>query len=307
MIVRKEVIKYMRAIRILKNSIRDSFKSVFRNFSLSMASILCTTITLILVAVSLFLSYNVRQVTKNLERELTIVAYFKSDVKEEQEQKIQNDLKTVPEVESFELKTKNEWKAEMMNENDTLKATLAYLEENPLLDSLIVKVKDVRDLAEVAERIKKYDYVTSASYGEGMVENIISIFDAISYGTIFIVIALVLVTAFLIGNTIKLTIFSRRTEIEIMRLVGASNMAIKMPFIFEGFVLGILGSIIPILASVYGYIYLYQKTGGYLFTKIITLAEPFPFVLIVSAILVLIGSIVGMFGSAKAVRKYLKI
>ena len=83
MIVRKEVIKYMRAIRILKNSIRDSFKSVFRNFSLSMASILCTTITLILVAVSLFLSYNVRQVTKNLERELTIVAYFKSDVKEE--------------------------------------------------------------------------------------------------------------------------------------------------------------------------------------------------------------------------------
>ena len=146
MIVRKEVIKYMRAIRILKNSIRDSFKSVFRNFSLSMASILCTTITLIWVAVSLFLSYNVRQVTKNLERELTIVAYFKSDVKEEQEQKIQNDLKTVPEVESFELKTKNEWKAEMMNENDTLKATLAYLEENPLLDSLIVKVKDVTRL-----------------------------------------------------------------------------------------------------------------------------------------------------------------
>lgn len=297
----------MKALRILSRSIRDSFKSVFRNFSLSIASILCTTITLILVAVAIFLSYNVHEVTTTLEHELTIVVYYKQDVTDEQKIELENALKTMDNVDSYETKSKDEWKAEMQKESDTLKTTLDYLEENPLLDSVIVTVKNVSDLSETANRIREFDFVSSAEYGEGMVENVIGIFDAISWGTFGMVIALVLVTAFLISNTIKLTIFSRKTEIEIMRLVGASNSAIKLPFIFEGFILGVFGSIIPILISIYGYVLLYNKTGGYVFTKIITLVEPFPFVIILALILLLIGSLVGMFGSWRAVRKHLKI
>lgn len=297
----------MKALRILSRSIRDSFKSVLRNFSLSMASIVCTTITLILVAIALFLSYNVRQVTTTLEHELTIVVYLSKDTTEEQKTTIQNDLKTMDNVASYKYKSKDEWKAEMKKESETLEVTLDYLEENPLLDSIIVTVDDVKHLSETATKLRKYEYVSSAEYGEGMVENIIGIFDAISIGTIGIVIALVLVTAFLISNTIKLTIFSRKTEIGIMRLVGASNTAIKLPFIFEGFILGVLGSIVPILLSIYGYVLLFDKTGGYVFTKIITLVKPFPFVLIVSLFLLVVGSMVGMLGSWRAVRKYLKI
>lgn len=297
----------MKALRILSRSIRDSFKSVFRNLPLSMASILCTTITLILVAIAIFLSYNVREVTTTLEHELTIVVYLKKEVTEEEKIEIQNDLKTMDNVDNYKLKTKEEWKAEMKKESDTLNTTLDYLEENPLLDSVIVTVKDVKDLKATAERLRKYEYVSSAEYGEGMVENIIGIFDAISYGTIIMVVALVCVTAFLIANTIKLTIFSRKTEIEIMRLVGASNTAIKLPFVFEGFILGVLGSLIPVALSIYGYTILYNQTGGYVFTKIITLVKPFPFVLYVSLILLGIGSVVGMLGSWWAVRKHLKI
>ena len=297
----------MKALRILSRSIRDSFKSVFRNLPLSMASILCTTITLILVAIAIFLSYNVREVTTTLEHELTIVVYLKKEVTEEEKIEIQNDLKTMDNVDNYKLKTKEEWKAEMKKESDTLNTTLDYLEENPLLDSVIVTVKDVKDLKTTAERLRNYDYVSSAEYGEGMVENIIGLFDAISYGTIIMVVALVCVTAFLIANTIKLTIFSRKTEIEIMRLVGASNTAIKLPFVFEGFILGVLGSLIPVALSIYGYTILYNQTGGYVFTKIITLVKPFPFVLYVSLILLGIGSIVGMLGSWWAVRKHLKI
>ena len=297
----------MKAIRILRRSIRDSFKSIFRNFSLSMASIICTTITLILVAIALFLSYNVRQITTTLEHELTVVAYFKRDVTEEQKIRIENDLKTMENVDEYRIKTKEEWKAEMGKEQEILETTLDYLQENPLLDSLIVKVKDVNNLKSVAEKLRKYDFIENAEYGEGMVENIIGIFDVISVGTIAIVIALVVVTAFLISNTIKLTIFSRKTQIEIKRLVGASNVAIKLPFVFEGFFLGILGSIVPVLLSIYGYTILYNTTGGYLSTKIMTLVEPFPFVFIVSAFLVVIGSVVGMIGSWLSVRKHLKI
>ncbi len=297
----------MKAIRILRRSIRDSFKSIFRNFSLSMASIICTTITLILVAIALFLSYNVRQITTTLEHELTVVAYFKRDVTEEQKIRIENDLKTMDNVDEYRIKTKEEWKAEMGKEQEILETTLDYLQDNPLLDSLIVKVKDVNHLKNVAEKLRTYDFIENAEYGEGMVENIIGIFDVISVGTIAIVIALVVVTAFLISNTIKLTIFSRKTQIEIKRLVGASNVAIKLPFVFEGFFLGIFGSIVPILLSIYGYTILYNTTGGYLSTKIITLVEPFPFVFIVSGFLVIVGSVVGMIGSWLSVRKHLKI
>lgn len=297
----------MRALRILRRSIRDSFKSVFRNFSLSMASIACTTITLILVAISLVLTYNVRQVTTDLEHELTIVVYLNKDVTEEQKVRISNDLETMENVDSYVLKSKDEWKAEMKEEDESLENALDIFDENPLLDSIIVTVDDVKNLGVTAEKLREYDFVSSAEYGEGMVENVIGIFDAISVGTIGIVVALVLVTAFLISNTIKLTIFSRRTEIEIMRLVGASNTAIKLPFVFEGFILGVFGSIIPIILTIYGYVFLFNQTGGYVFTQIITLVEPFPFVLIVSLFLVVVGSLVGMLGSWRAVKKYLKI
>ena len=208
--------------------------------------------------------------------------YLKKETTEEAKVAIQNDLELLKsaenKVESYKLKTSEEWKAEMKKESVALESTLDYLESNPLLDSIIVKVTDVKELAPLAEKLRKYEYVSSASYGEGMIENILGIFDAISFGTVAIVVALVLVTAFLINNTIKLTIFARSEEIEIMRLVGASNMAIKLPFLFEGFILGVLGSILPIILSVYGYIILFDKSGGYVFTKIITLTKPFPFV-----------------------------
>ena len=178
---------------------------------------------------------------------------------------------------------------------------------NPLLDSFIVKVNDVNKLADVTSNIQKMDKVESATYGESAIDTIVSIFDVVEKVTIVILIALVFVTAFLITNTIKLTIYSRKSEIEIMRLVGASNIAIKMPFVIEGFVIGLLGSLIPIIVIVYGYIIAYEKLNGHIISDIITLIEPYYFVFYVALIVVGLGAIIGMFGSLRAVRKYLKI
>lgn len=293
--------------RILKRSIRDSFKSVFRNFSLSVAAIACSTITLILVAVSIIVSYNVNSITDKLEEELTIVVYLKKDVTDEQIEGLKTNFVQLKNVEEVEYKDKEDWKLEMKEYSETYSVALDYLDENPLLDSFVVKVKEVEHLKETTKEIRKFEYVESASYGEGMAENIISAFNIIEKVTIIIVLALVFVTAFLISNTIKLTIFSRRNEIEIMRLVGASNTTIKLPFIFEGFILGVFGSILPILISIYGYVLLYDHLNGYLLTQLIALVKPFNFVLYVSLILLIIGSVIGMFGSYRAVRKYLKI
>jgi cell division transport system permease protein len=300
--MRKEVIRQMRACRIFFRSIRDAFKSVVRNFSLSFASIMCTTITLILVAAA-----NVNNATKLIEDELTVVVYLNGDVTSEQIENIKTELNGYKNVLETTYKSKDEWKLEMSEYDDSFKTVLDYLDENPLNDSFVVKVKDVKKLSETSEFIKGIKGVDTVKYGEGMVENVISVFDVIQKVVLVVVIALVLVTGFLISNTIKLTIFSRRGEIEIMRLVGASNITIKLPFLFEGFIIGLVGSIIPICITIYGYVILYSRMHGKLFSNMIMLIKPYPFVFNISLILLGIGALVGMYGSIKAVRKYLKV
>ena len=257
--MRKEVTKPVKAFRIFVRSIRDSVKSVFRNFSLSIASILCTTITLVLVAIAIVVTVNVNHVTKDMEEELTIVVYANEETTDEQLKTLEKEIKNISTVKKVVAKSKEEWRLEMKSYSDTLNTTLDYLEENPLLDSFIVTVDNVDDLRPTALKIRDLDNIESANYGEGMVEDIISVFDIIKTVTIVMVVALIVVTAFLISNTIKLTIFSRRSEIEIMRLVGSSNTSIKLPFVFEGFLLGLLGSIIPIIVTIYGYLIMYEQ------------------------------------------------
>lgn len=307
MIMRKEVIRQMRAFRIFFRSIRDAFKSVVRNFSLSFASIMCTTITLILVAVAVVAAANVNNATKLIEDELTIVTYLKKDVTEEQIENIKSEISSYKNVEEVTFKSKDEWKLEMSEYDDSFKTVLDYLDDNPLMDSFVLKVNDVKKLSETSEYIKAINGVDTVKYGEGMVEQVISIFDIVQKIVVVVVIALVVVTSFLISNTIKLTIFSRRNEIEIMRLVGASNITIKLPFLFEGFIIGLIGSIIPVCITIYGYVILYSRMHGKLFSNMIMLIKPYPFVFWVSLIVVAIGALVGMYGSIKAVRKYLKV
>ncbi len=297
----------MRLIRILIRNFRDALRSVLRNFSLSIASITCITITLVLVALSIVISANIDHFTKTLEDTLTVVVYLNEDVTEEEKDKVIEGIKSLDNYDSYIYKSKDEWKEEMASTSSELGATLSYLDTNPLLDSIVVKVKDIKSLSYVASSIRNMDGVKSAKYGEDTVDKMILMFDVVSKVTIVIVLALILVTAFLISNTIKLTIFSRRNEIEIMRLVGTSNFAIRQPFIIEGFILGVIGAIIPIIITVYGYILFYEHFDGYLFSHVIELIKPSNLVWFVSIILVVVGGVVGMFGSNRAVRKYLKI
>lgn len=297
----------MRLIRILIRNFRVALRSVLRNFSLSIASITCITITLVLVALSIVISANIDHFTKTLEDTLTVVVYLNEDVTEEEKDKVIEGIKTLDNYDSYIYKSKDEWKEEMASMSSELGTTLSYLDTNPLLDSIVVKVKDIKSLSYVASSIRNMDGVKSAKYGEDTVDKMILMFDVVSKVTIVIVLALILVTAFLISNTIKLTIFSRKNEIEIMRLVGTSNFAIKQPFIIEGLILGVIGAIIPIIITVYGYILFYEHFDGYLFSHVIELIKPSNLVWFVSIILVVVGGVVGMFGSNRAVRKYLKI
>jgi len=299
----------MKAFRMLGRSIRDAFKSVIRNFSLSLASISCITITLIIVVVAIIASFNVENFTKEIERDMTIVVFMNNGVTKDQINETEEKIKKMSNVEKYTFESKLEVKKQMQAESDVFKTVLDNWDddESPLKDTFQVKVKDITKIKNTANNIKNLDNVSVVRYGEGYIDRMVNAFTSIEKVTYGVVIALVLVTVFLIINTIKLTISARHREIEIMRVVGASNLSIKIPFIIEGMILGLFGSIIPVLVATYGYIAFYNHFNGYLFTELIKLIKPEPFIYQTSLIIVIIGVIVGMIGSAGAVRKYLKI
>lgn len=299
----------MKALRIISRNIRDSFKGVFRNFSLSIASISCITITLIVVAISIVLSDNVNNFATLVEEDVTIVAFLSNDIDSERVNEINADINKLDNIANITFESKMEIAEDMKASSDVFNNLMQDWteDENPLQNTYLVKVKDIEKIGETAEKIRNIDGVSVVKYGEGMVEQLVVVFDMVRNISVIIVIALIIVTAFLITNTIKITIFSRKREIEIMRLVGASNLNIKIPFIFEGLLLGLMGSIIPVCLTIYGYVWLYDHFNGQIFSPFIQLISPQPFIYYVSGILVVIGIIVGMFGSLNAVRKHLKV
>lgn len=309
----------MKAIRIFGRNIRDAFKSVFRNFSLSFASISCITITLLVVAIAVILSYNVNNFTKLVEQDVTIVTFMDKDTTKEKAEEYVEKVRHLDGVETVEYQSKVQIAEEMMESSDVYnnimnewKVDGKWVEkEIPLQPTLLVKATSLKKIDGVAKEIQNLDpdktTIKLVKYGEDMVKQLISLFDIVRKISVGVVVALIVVTAFLISNTIKITIFSRKKEIEIMRLVGASNINIKIPFIFEGLFLGVLGSIIPIIATTYGYVAIFKNFNGQLFSPFIRLITPEPFIYLVSGILLLIGMLVGMFGSYLAVRKHLKI
>ena len=259
---------------------------------------------------------NVQNFSDSIRKDVTVVMFLKGDTTKEDETKILNELKSITNIEdsSIMFKSKTESANELKNGNEIFASTVdRWTEEtNPLLDSYMFKVKEIEKIDDTINEVKNLsftkDKINNINYGEDIVHQLIVVFNVVKKVCIVAVASLVLVTAFLIANTIKLAIYSRKREIEIMRLVGASNISIKIPFIIEGLFIGIIGAVIPIIITIFGYTTLYDFFGGKLFnSSLATLVAPMPFIYNVSGILLLIGIVVGMIGSYQAVRKYLKI
>lgn len=275
---------------------------------------MCTTITLIIVAIAIIFSANVNSFTKDIENTLSIFVFVDKNATEEDISSVKSRILEIKNIKSDELiyKDKETLKEETMKNSDEGSSIYNIMkswtaETNPLESEFIVYVKNVEDLSATAKSLKKIDKVTNVKYSEDVVDNMIPVFKVVERVTWILIIGLIVVTIFLICNTIKLTIFARKNEIEIMRLVGTSNFVIKLPFVIEGLFLGIIGSLIPMVASIWGYILAFDKLEGYLFTNFIKMINPMPFTIYVAGILLIIGSVVGMFGSYITVRKYLKI
>lgn len=296
-------------IRTLGRHAREGVKSLGRNGWMSFASISAVSITLFILGVFLVLAMNVNYFTKTVEKQVEIRVFLDVLATKENVQQVEAGIKAIPKVDSVTFIPKDEG-LKQFKESLGEKAYLfeGLEKDNPLPDTYVVKTKDPKDTSEVAAQIKKLPYVKNINYGEGTVEKLFAWTGAVRNVGICFIIGLGFTAMFLIANTIKLTIVARRREIEIMKLVGATNWFIRWPFFVEGLLMGLIGALIPTAMLTVGYYYLLDGIqSSFEAAQLFKLLPLFPLVYQVAVALIAIGAFIGIWGSLVSVRRFLRV
>lgn len=292
----------------LKRHIREGFKNVIRNGWMSVASIGAVTVTLVLVGTFITLMLNINQMTVKVEEDVKIKTLIDVTADDDAIKKLGEEIEAISGVATVEFSSKDdEFRALIEDMGEQGKAWELYEQDNPLNHAYIVQTIEPQETERVAKEIEKLDYVYKVNYGQDVVPKLFKFNNYVRTIGIILIIGLVLTAIFLISNTIKLTIMARSTEIGIMKLVGATNAFIRWPFFIEGLLLGLLGSVIPILVITIIYSYIYESVVNQTAFPFVQLLPLHPFLLQISGIIVLIGAVIGMWGSGMSVRKFLKV
>ena len=300
--------EFLSSIRNLPNHCKSALQNIWRNGVMSISSIFAVTITLLLIAILGIIAINVNKITLSIENSLTIYVKVDREATNKQAQKIGEELNMIEGVKKVTYSSKEQELNKLINsqssENKKLFAT--YKKDNPLGDAYQVEVKNAKNIATIAKQIEDIRNVNEVTYGGSSTSDMVNLLEHIRNGGAIFAFALTVVVLFMIANTIKMAITSRSTEIAIMRMVGASNWYIRLPFMLEGVFIGLFGSIIPIIVLYYGYSFAYDQFTKVLSSSVMVLEAPFPFIWHMSGILVLLGCGVGLIGSFFSVRKFLR-
>lgn len=295
-------------ISTLGRHFRESFKNIARNGWMTFASISAVTVTLLLVGVFLVIMMNLNHIADNVQNDVEIKAFLDNAADDADRVSVEKDLKKISGVDTVVFSPRDKELDNLIDDlgenGDVFKP---FEQDNPLRDAYIIKTKTPEDVVKVAKKIEKIELVQSVNYGQGFVENLFSFVDIARNIGLVLIAGLLFTAMFLISNTIKITIVARSKEIEIMRLVGATNSFIRWPFFLEGLWLGVFGSIVPIALISIFYSQLYTWAMPQFTIKYLEMLPTGTFILQVSTVLLLLGAIIGMWGSLMSVRKFLKV
>lgn len=292
----------------IKRHFKEGMKNVIRNGWMSVASIGAVTVTLILVGTFIMLMLNINQMAVKVEEDVQIKALIEVTADEDDIRDLGDEIEAISGVESVEFSSKDdEFKNLIEDMGEQGKAWELYEQDNPLNHAYIVKASEPQETESIAKQIERFDYVYKVNYGQDVVPKLFKFNNYVRTIGAILITALVLTAIFLISNTIKLTIMARSEEIGIMKLVGATNAFIRWPFFVEGFLLGVLGSIIPITVLSIAYTYIYNSLIDQTAFPFVQLLPLNPFLWQLSLVIILIGAVIGMWGSGMSVRKFLKV
>ena len=298
----------MKFIRRFFRHLREGFVGVRRHFGNAFTAASAVTITLLLVGVFGVFAFNMAYLTREIESNISLVALIDYEVDDPAKITVmKKEIEDFEEVDHVIYRTKDE-EFDFYNQQypDMVEFSELYREDNPFHDTFLIYVLDGMNMEEVKNRVASLNGIYSVQDGGANTYTLINILHTTRYVGGAVVLALVALAIYLIYNTIKITIATRRDEIWIMRNVGAKNSYIRAPFLVEGIIIGFIGSLVPIGLITYGYVKLYNMTNGVL-AGVITLIPLQPFLIYVGAGLLAIGVFVGFIGSYISVCKYLRV
>lgn len=291
-------------IRLIFRPIREGFIGFFRHFATTLSSVAVVVFTMLFLGSVLIVTDNIVSMTRSIEAEIEVWVSVKRQ-NENEIDKITTTLESLEFVNHVEFISKD---AELENYIKEQGQEYSYLrgDQNPFLHSYVIKAKNANDLNQIKNVLANMTWVEQIKDGGEGATNLVNALQFIRLGGSVLVVSLCLLTIFLISNTIKLSIFSRQTEIEIMRIVGATNHFIRSPFLVEGILIGIFGAIIPIAVIVLAYLWFYYNSSTIPLFNVLPIAMPMPLLLNVSLVILLLSMIIGFLGSFISVTRYLR-
>lgn len=284
----------------------EALKSLFRNRFMTIASILTVTLSMFILGMFLCVVFNIDHAATYLESQVEMSIYLKEDLTTPQVMEVGKHLKALPGVESVSFVNKDEALAQFKEQLGEQAGILEAVNGNPLPASYSLSFDTPTHLKQAAVIVSEYKAVESVQYGQDIIEQLYKVAQFIRIAGAVIIVFLAGAELFIISNTIRLTVFARRREIQIMKYVGATNGFIRWPFIYEGVVIGIIGSGIASIFIWEGYQLVLAKINeaGLVF---LPLMRVYPFMMYIVLLLLIAGVFIGALGSAISLRKYMKV
>lgn len=297
----------MRILRTFLYELKYAFIGINRHLMLCISSMSAIAVTLLLIGLVGILSVHVNYFSTDIKQDLTIHVILKENVTSQEDiDSVKKEIKAINNVAKVELSTKeNELEMMIKEKGEAFKEYRG--KNNPLSNAFFVHVKDASKIDKTSKQIRHLQNVSSTAFGGDSVTRLVEMLSLIQKIGLGIVILLVLLSLYLIYNTIKTTIDSRSDEIIIMRTVGATNGFIGKPFIVQGIIIGLVGSCIPYVLLCIGYRKVYDLVQGKLFTPMFSLFKPSTVNFELGILLIVIGILIGGFASWLATRKYIKM
>ncbi len=293
--------------------IRQGFKNIRRNLLFSLASVGTIVACLFIFGFFYAVIVNFRSTMQKIEGNISISVFFDAGLTEDRINLIGEQIKTRKEVETLDFISAEQAWINFSNANydDPEAARAAFGDDNPLSDSASYEItlNDVSKQADFVNFVESIDGVRSVKSSEYTADSISAMNTFVTYASLSIILILFLVSIFLINNTITIGITVRREEIKIMKLIGATNLFVRTPFVVEGIIIGLVGSIIPIVILYY----LYDMILNYVVGRFAILQNLFAFVSVhdlfkvLIPVLLIIGTGIGFFGSLFTTKKHLKV
>ncbi|OXT09054.1 permease-like cell division protein FtsX [Thermoanaerobacterium thermosaccharolyticum] len=286
--------------------IREGLTNVKRNRAMTVASITSVTAALLILGLFLIIILNVDSMANQVESQLELKAFINDSYDMSKVTKVGDEIKEINGVKSITFESKKDALKNFKKQLGDKSYLVNGLEnDNPMPQSFIVKVTDANMMKQVSEEIKKIDGVTQVSYGQDVVDKLLGIIKIIRIVGLCVILILFIISVVIISNTIKLGVFARRREINIMKYIGATDWFIRWPFLVEGIVLGLVGAIlaIVILGLIYGYAADLVNNKLIIFTLL-----PVGNVLRQSLMYFLaMGSLIGALGSGISIKRFLNV